>query len=346
VLHRTFAGRIRPAKTGYTVEELAEQTARAERRIVELEREIELLPARYTDPAELARQTAARQAEIEAVRTGRWQELERLYQEIRQIESTTVVSAGKATATRPLRSQAQVEKIRANLEQIRQIRGEPMLRGLSSSDRVMQQMLSENSVWMEQVKTAAHEVEEARALAVRAVRPDQRRWLSERFAALWDDVARDLELPEVAGRTNPLTGGPLYDWSPVTGRAGWKGGAVEDVPFLAPLAADDTALSKALNEAGFFRNRAWWNAPASPMQVAAYRAVQSEHVWARILGRVTSGVPKTGWGRAALGTLNLANRTFLTILLSPRIAFRSAMDEIIRYATTTGHVTGGRRAVA
>lgn len=340
ILQRTWAARTRPSGAGYTAEELAEQTVRAERRIAELEQEIRLLPGRYTDPAELARQTSARQAEIGAIQTGRWQELERLHQEVRQIENTTVVQAAKATPGRPLRTQAQVEKIRQNLQEISKIRNEPMIRGLSSADQTMQRMLAENETWMRQVKAAMHEVEEARTLAARAVRPDRRRWMAERHAALWDDVAQDLRLPELAGRTNPLTGGPLYDWSKVTGKAGWKGGVADDVPYLWSLTGGDQALAAEMNRAGFFHNRAWFNAPASPMQVAAYRAIDSEHVWARILGRVTTGQAKTMPGRAVLSTLNAANRAFLTILLSPRIAFRSGMDEIIRYATTTGHVGG------
>ena len=346
----TWAGRIRPAGAEYTVEELAEHTAQAERRISDLEEAIRMVPRRYTDPAEISRRTAALQAEIDAIRSGRWTELQRLHQDLRRIESTTVIHPERATAGRPLRTAEQHAAVRAGLEQIGRLRGQPMMRGLASADETMRQMVAAEGKWLEDVRAALHTVEEAKALASRAVLPDTRMRMAVAYEELWEEVGERLGLEQIPGRVNPLTGKPVYNWEPVTGRADWAGGLTEDVPRLGPLTIgpEGTASGEALSAAGYFRNLAHWQAPASPMQVAAYEAIGAEGmrgILSRTMGRIMLGQAEHASGQAVLGALDAGNRSFLTVLLHPKIMFRSGIDEPLRYMVGSGRVMGGERAV-
>ena len=312
----------RPQRTANTMDDFLEAHGSATKRLDELDQSIKQFTRQGNTEA-----LAAAQAERDLVAGGRWARLKEARRELK-------------------RARRQGLPTEALSREISELRHSTMIRALDDADETIEVAMRQHAKYLEEEQAIRLGMEEARLKLAAVSRPGSRDPFARVLAEIEDDYARNvLKLDELDEIHPILRDRNALDWEPVTGS---KTGYSEDAERLAPLLGnldpdDAAALARQFRTGGFFDTQSSYYLHASPMEMIAYRNVvdskKGKAFWARYL-RGSVGDKATKFGERVAPFVDFFQRTFCTILLAPRIAFRSGLDETLRYYMTTGRPFG------
>ncbi|MFH2073331.1 MAG: hypothetical protein ABIJ75_10825 [Actinomycetota bacterium] len=343
------------------VDEMIAADTTASRRVAAIDTDLNLARERLgtATPAYRTRLEAdivSMEQERALITTDRWAEVQTLKAEKKGLQRRYATTEKQATAARPLRTPEVTARLRKIDRELAGLLDEPMIRAVSASDDVWRTAAEDAAEFLTKQKTILKKMEAAKVLKGATMAGEQARDPFARFyAKFYEWYGKEkLGLPELAGRTNPYTGNPALQWDLVTGSKRYAAHTEDDIEHLWPILAGtdyviDPAVRKTVYEMGVFQRQANFYAPASNAQMIAYAAIKDSRRglkwWNKYLASTVRG-PQSAAG-AALAEIGLWSTRIWAgnLLLTPFRAFRSGLEEALRWAATTGRALGGRRNV-
>jgi len=247
---------------------------------------------------------------------------------------------------RSAESKARITEIERELSRMAR---QPRMRGLARNSDLYTEMATRHATFVDELAKLKKAKEKAVQLVASGGEPS-REVFDRLYARMLDDFGRNVAgLKEVPGKLNPYLadeGVGALDWTPLVGdRAAshYNEAASRYAPFL--VGVDEVEWPQRIAEmrdARMLTTPTEHFLPGSPQELVAGVVLKDGEWWQKpfVRGSAAKGVgERAPWAETVKGAVrSIQNLWAKLVLFGPKIAFRSVVDEQIRYALHGGRI--------